>query len=575
MPNLNKICRQCRGDFEVTDEDLKFYEKISPIFNGKKYLVPAPTFCPDCRMQRRMSFRCERKLYKRSCDLCKKEILAMYRSELPFPVYCPNCFWSDKWDPLQYGKDFDFSKSFFEQFEDLSNQVPHFSLAVLSTTMENSDYCNHAGYLKNCYLIFNSDESEQCLYGKCMNRCFDCMDCFKIYDCEGCYESSNCTNCSFCSFLIDSHTSDDCHFSANLIGCKNCFGCVNLRNQQYSFFNEKLSKEEYLKKVAEIKNLSSTMIGDQKTNEEIFAEFLDFRKKYFMKWMQEKNTENCTGDYLVQSKDCFNCFDCEYLEKSKYCCDLKKGGKVSFENYDISYFGMGIDASYECSVGGYNANHILFCENVWESYDCYYCQICPQGCHDLFGCVGMRHKEYCILNKQYTKEEYEILVPKIINHMIKTGEFGEFFPSSMSPFAYNETNAQEYFPLTKEEAISKNYKWLDEKDIVKCEKEIFAHLLPKNIEDIPDDILNWAIICEKSGRPFKIVKSELNFYRKYKLGVPRLHPDERHKKRLDLRNPRELWQRKCDKCEKGILTTYAPDREEKVYCEECYLEGMY
>jgi hypothetical protein len=172
-------------------------------------------------------------------------------------------------------------------------------------------------------------------------------------------------------------------------------------------------------------------------------------------------------------------------------------------------------------------------------------------------------------------------VPKIIEHMctnvinhVSMSEFGEFFPSSISPFAYNETNAQEYFPLTKEEAISKNYKWLDEKDIVKCEKEIPAHLLPKNIEDVPDDILNWAVICKKSGRPFKIVKLELDFYSKYKLGVPHLHPDERHKKRLNLRNSRKLWKRNCMKCNAEIQTTYSFKREEIIYCEGCYLKEI-
>ena len=81
-----------------------------------------------------------------------------------------------------------------------------------------------------------------------------------------------------------------------------------------------------------------------------------------------------------------------------------------------------------------------------------YCISCF-GSHDCFGCVGLRNKSYCILNTQYTKEEYEELVPRIIIHMMKNGEWGEFFPSSMSPFGYNETVATEYFPREKEEAL--------------------------------------------------------------------------------------------------------------------------
>jgi hypothetical protein len=73
----------------------------------------------------------------------------------------------------------------------------------------------------------------------------------------------------------------------------------------------------------------------------------------------------------------------------------------------------------------------------------------------------LRNKEYCILNKQYTKEEYEQLVPQIIDHMTKTGERGEFFPASISPFCYNETVVMEYYPLTKDEALAKGFKRMD------------------------------------------------------------------------------------------------------------------
>jgi hypothetical protein len=200
---------------------------------------------------------------------------------------------------------------------------------------------------------------------------------------------------------------------------------------------------------------------------------------------------------------------------------------------------------------------------------------CMKGSHDLFGCAGMKHHFYCILNKQYTKEEYEALVPKIIAHMRTTGEWGEFFPASMSPFPYNETVAQEQFPLDRDSALKEGWKWReiqDEKPQV--QKIIPGAELPASIADIPDDVLNWAIKCEQSGRPFRIVRQELEFYRRHSLPLPRLHPDERHKRRTALRNPRKLWDRQCDNCKKAIKTTYAPERLEKVFCEECYLETV-
>jgi len=193
-----------------------------------------------------------------------------------------------------------------------------------------------------------------------------------------------------------------------------------------------------------------------------------------------------------------------------------------------------------------------------------------------FACVGLRNKQYCILNKQYTEEEYNILVPKIIEHMRKTGEWGEFFSPSLSPFGYNETVAMEYFPLSKEEVLKLGFNWSDyEPPFPKVEKIIPASKLPENIADIPDDILNWAIECEVTKKPFRIIKQELEFYRKHSLPIPRRHPDQRHLDRLALRNPRKLYERKCDQCHKDMITTYAPDRPETVYCEECYQREVY
>lgn len=59
---------------------------------------------------------------------------------------------------------------------------------------------------------------------------------------------------------------------------------------------------------------------------------------------------------------------------------------------------------------------------------------------NCFGCVGLHDGyEHCILNTQYTKEEYQLLVPQIIEHMMKTGEWEESFPPKLSSYGYNET----------------------------------------------------------------------------------------------------------------------------------------
>ena len=107
-------CQNCQKDFTVEPEDFVFYEKIK---------VPAPTWCPECRMIRRFTWRNERALFTRNCAGTDKEIICMFHPESPLVVYDRDFWWSDAWDPGEYGQEYDFSCPFFEQllvFEQLS-----------------------------------------------------------------------------------------------------------------------------------------------------------------------------------------------------------------------------------------------------------------------------------------------------------------------------------------------------------------------------------------------------------------------------------------------------------------------
>jgi len=208
-----------------------------------------------------------------------------------------------------------------------------------------------------------------------------------------------------------------------------------------------------------------------------------------------------------------------------------------------------------------------YCVNV------YYCDL-TNNSKNLFGCIALNHKEYCILNKQYTKKEYEDLVPRIIVHMQKTGEWGQFFPLSICPFGYNETVAQEYMPLTRKDVESRGWRWAEEQ---KAEKEYMGPKVevPDRIDDTTDDLCEKILICELSGKPYKIIPQEFKFYKKLGIPVPKRSPLQRHKDRNVLRNPRTLWKRTCSKCRKGVQTSYDPKRPEKIYCEKCYLDSLH
>lgn len=158
-----KPCRSCGTSFVVTDRDMDFYDRISPVFAGKKEPIPPPTLCPDCRQRRRMAWRNERKLYRRKCDLTGRDIVSIHSPDKSSTVYHPDAWWGDGWDTLSYGREYDFSRSASEQLRELSAVVPKKALNQKGTN-ENSEYCNIIKSMKDCYLCFAATESEGVMY---------------------------------------------------------------------------------------------------------------------------------------------------------------------------------------------------------------------------------------------------------------------------------------------------------------------------------------------------------------------------------------------------------------------------
>lgn len=561
---MQKQCAQCQISFEITQEDLNFYDKVSPTFGWKKFTISTPTLCPDCRQQRRLAFRNERKLYKRKCNATWEQIVSIYSQNKPYKVYNQKEWWSDKWDALSYWKGFDFGRGFFEQFEELLKDVP--VLCMLNNHSENSEYCNQTTWMKNSYLCCNAIWSEDCYYSKGLLKCINSVDCLRIYNCEHCYECINCHQCFNCNNLQNCHECSKCSFCFDCNNCNNCFWCTNLRNKEYYIYNKKYDKESYI--------IEINKINKEYSISQIKQKFIEMSSKWVHKNLEIENSENCLWDCIYDSKNSNNSFDIVWCENLKFWYDLRAANSNS---YDISFVGDNIHYSYETMTTWINATKCLFTNDCYEWINnILYSDSCMHNDSNLFGCIWLRNKSYCILNKQYTREEYELLVPRIIEHMIKTWEWWEFFPVTISHFAYNETVAQEYFPLNKEEVLKRGWKWKDEDNTMPIvDKLIPAQKLPEDISKIPDDILNWAIKCEATWRPFRIISQELAFYRKHNLPIPHFHPDERHRRRMLLRNLRKLFDRKCTKCWVDIKTTYASDRPEIVYCEKCYEKEVY
>lgn len=483
----------------------------------------------------------------------------MYPENVPFPVYQMEEWWKDSWDPLDFGQEFDFNRGFFEQWKELDNKVPKVALNVAYTKMENSDFNNYSGNLKNCYLLIDSDYNKDCQYCYTVNKSRDVFDSLKINECELCYECIDCTNCYNLKYSQNCRSCNDSYFLKNCTGCNNCFSCMNLQNKKYCIFNEQLTEEEYAKKIAQYNFGSYESIHD--LFPKIEAAYLKFPNKY----MRGFQNQNVTGEGVFNSKNTFDSYDCLFCEDVSYCYSISFGCKTS---RDVYQFGEKIERAYESVVVGYSGFNVRFCHtcNTGNS-NLEYCHYCT-SCKDCFGCIGMRHKQYCILNKQYSEQEYKNLIPKIIEQMKAKGEYGEFFPASLSPFGYNTTTAQDFYPLEKQQAVEEGYNWEDPDE---KEFQPQSYQIPDHIDQVEEVITEQVLACETCSKNYKINDTEYKFYKRNKIPIPHKCFTCRHRDRMKKRNPFKLWDRQCQKCSKEIKSSYEPQRPEIVYCEECYL----
>ena len=428
-----KTCKNCSKTFPILEKDLKFY---------KQFDVPPPTHCPDCRAQRRLAWRNEWKLYKRKCDKTGRDIISYISPDKPMPVWHFNEWFKDDWDRFKYGQDFDFNRPFFEQFKELVNKTQNIS--VLIGDCENCEYTNFSWKNKNCYLIAASDFNEDCMYLGYAFHSRDCIDCFFIKDSELLYECVDCQRCYDSNNLKQCKDSRNCYYCENCVGCSDCIGCINLRKQEFCIFNQKFSKEEYIKRKEELlKNL-----------QRIEKPLSELRLKEPVKALFMSKCEDSIGNNLLNCKNAYHCFDLIESEDCRYV-SYGEGTRDSMDingapHCELTYEMAGSPECYMVRLGS----------ACWVKPSSYltYCHLC-RACSHCFSCVSLHQNKFCILNKQYKEEEYNHLLPKIIEHMKNTGEWGQFFPSSISPWCYNETSAQDYYPLKKEEALKKGYKW--------------------------------------------------------------------------------------------------------------------
>ena len=246
--------------------------------------------------------------------------------------------------------------------------------------------------------------------------------------------------------------------------------------------------------------------------------------------------------------------------------------------YDVSAFGYALENCYEAGVAGEYASDLKFTqESGLHLLNAEYCKLSLGG-QNHFGCVSVRKGEYVIFNKIYSKEDYYDLRERIIIQMneipyvSKQGalyKYGEFFPLELSPFPYNITYAQLFYPKLKEE--------IEKEGLVYLVEEKSSHDITCTSKDLPDKldstdgILKEIIECSNCLRGYKVISMELNFLRKMDLPLPRICPFCRVNEKLNIWvENMKLHDRTCDKCGIDFKTHYTKERAPHVLCKKCY-----
>jgi hypothetical protein len=556
MQTENKICKKCKNEFELDQDDLSFYEKMK---------VPAPLVCPDCRFKMRAMWRNETTLYSgRKCDLCSKSIVTMYNPKSPYKVYCRSCFYSENWDPRDCANDFDFNKPYLDQLNNFLIKVPKIATYISSGDGENvnSDYVNMASGCKNCYLVFNTSPAEELMYSRGIKNGRFSSDLYFAVNIENCYESINIQESYGTTHSQNVISCVDSHFILNGKNLVSCFGCVNLSNKSYCILNEQYSKEDYTEKVNQI-------LGSYQKMEEFKKVFQEFSLGFPCRENNNMKALDSTGDYIYDSKNVINSFevsggeDCKYLFASKNIKD------------SIGTIGYGTKAErlLECVATGYTTNAIgtYGAEHSQNVLNCFYLT----NCTDCIGCDALKHGKYAVFNKEYSKEEYEKIKEHIVKELTDLGIYGLMMPAEISPFAYNETIGQDNMPLTREEAEAQGFRWEDDIQKTTGKETLTPENIPDHIRDVSETITHEVLGCITCSRNYKITEQELLFYKKVNLPIPRKCFYCRHQDRIVRRGPYKFWNRNCAKCDVGIVTNYSPKRPEIVYCEKCYQQEIY
>lgn len=593
-----RTCLWSGEEFAIFQWDVDMLDAISPTICGKKISLSLPTLCPTMRDLRRQLFKNERFLHQDVCEFTWDATISRFTNR---HVYCNKARHDvDKRDQVELP--YDSSKSVDDHLLYLMNETIYQDLIGSSSNVtNNAKYVNHASKQSNTYLLSNARDDQNCAYGRFITHCERVFDCTHLSHSKHCYEcvwSSWLYNWFYCFNCLDS---SDIYFCSDLVGCTYCIFCYGLQHASYCIHNKQVTKDEYESYLEDL-DLGS-------------YEKLEQHKQTYNKvctWAVRQAIHNIWSEWVVghqcsTSNDIFLWFELQSCNNMRYASTCFE----SQDLMDISAFGESSFKLYECSQSGKNSSHLIWCNMVGESHHMYYCME-SKYCTHCFGCVNLYRKNYCIFNVQYSKEEYEKLLPTLIEEYVLENKWWEFFHLSLSPFPYNDTPAVDMYPpkivinaAWEEHIFDEQWVWTitldsDEEisswtlslwwevaipitwrtvrkdiNIPTSMETISASELPDHINETTGQDLSKKAIVDKDGNKWRYIAMELEFYKKHGLALPRKHPNKRHIDRENLIPNKELFLRTCDKTWEEILSVYPQDVEFDVYSEEAYKNEIY
>ncbi|HBR80908.1 MAG: hypothetical protein UX09_C0015G0010 [Candidatus Uhrbacteria bacterium GW2011_GWE2_45_35] len=528
----------------------------------RDFKVPPTTVAPDVLMNYLNGFNTGFAAFWKAHVKTGQPILSAIHPDSPFPVVSDKEFY--ELDNTEYGQEPDSQRSVLEQLFEIQTKTP--IDATRNSGIENSTAVVASINVLNSHAVFGSFQVKNSFYVSTLGGGEDDIDASgsdKIFQSHSVSASVEIFN-GF--FIICSSACRDSSFLFDCQDCEFCFGGTNLRHKKFVFFNQQLSEAEYREKIKDI-DLSQAEV------------FEKYKADFFCLWREQGiwpenfniNSPESSGDrlinclrcengyLLIKSSDCFNTRFAIEAETNVYCSGNAKASRA-----------------YMCTGGSFSADS-KFCQASPRIINCEYCINCVE-CENCFACVNLFRKKFCVLNKQYTEEEYWSLVDKLKCKMLEDGEYGRFFPAKTSPCGFQFSGGEIYRGFSEAELELFQVPRLDPARGQLLSPAPNSQLtvadIPNHLDEA-DKIVNQPIFDPEINRLYSITKPELEIYKNKKWPLPRQHFITRLKNLIRFSNSPEAMKYNCDFCKKDIVTyknfTFS---ERKVFCQECYLKHL-